>query len=426
MQRVIFFSIIFIVTLMFQLLVLTGFRKLLLEKNINKKKVNTFILAIIFFFNLPFLLSILFKIKISDIPQLIVYLYVYPFYIYIGAMVFLGIITLITKIIKLPILIGSFFIKLSKSLREKVSNIKNHKSIVKFDTSRRIFVKYSSLFLAGYAFTGAGIGILNKDKYEIISQKIKIKNLPNELKGLRLVIFSDIHSGPYISEETMNLYANTINNLDADLILIPGDITNSSFEEAIPFAKSFANLKSKYGIYAILGNHDYFSNPDKIQEIIDNNTNINLLRNQASILKINGTHLCILGIEDTRDSGLGNNRIIKDYIGKTIDDAKTQSKKNNLDYQTIPKILLCHKPYVFDYLEEYEIDLILSSHTHGGQIIFASMGNSTLSIASAVSKYVAGYYSNGKSNLYVSRGIGTVGLPLRVNCAPEITIITLE
>lgn len=341
-------------------------------------------------------------------------------------MVFLGIITLTTKIIKLPLLIGLFFIKRFKLLKEKFSRFKNRKSIVKFNNSRRIFIKYSSLFLAGYAFTGAGIGILNKDKYEITSHNIKLKNLPAELKGLRLVVFSDIHAGPYMPESTMSQYANIINNLDADLILIPGDITNSSFEEAIPFAKSFANLKSKYGTYAILGNHDYFSNPDKIQEIIQNNTNINLLRNQASILKINGSHLCILGAEDTRDSGMGNNKIIKDYIQKTIEEAKLQSNKNNLDYQIMPKILLCHKPYVFDYIDEYEIDLMLSGHTHGGQIIFASMGNSKFSIASAVSKYVGGFYSKGQSHLYVSRGIGTVGLPLRVNCAPEISIITLE
>lgn len=426
MQRLIFFTVVFIITLILQILVLNGFRKFLLLKNFNKKRVNTFLVILILFFNIPFLFSILFKIKIESLPHLVYYLYVIPFYVYTGAMVFLGLIVLITKIIKLPVIIVLFIIKRFKLIREKISQFKKRKSIVKFDNSRREFITYSGLFLAGYAFTGAGIGILNKDNYEIIKKSIRINNLQKEIKGLKIILFSDIHSGPFMTEETMNLYADIINNQKADIILIPGDITNSSSDEAISFSKSFGNLRSKYGVYATLGNHDYFSNPDKIEEILVRNTNIKLLRNRAEILNINGAYICILGCEDTRDSGNGSNNIIKEYIEKTIEDAKNKVNKLDINFDSIPKILLCHKPYIFDSIKEFNIDLILSGHTHGGQVIFASVGESTLSIASAVSKYVWGLYSNGTSNLYISRGIGTVGLPFRVNCPPEITIINLE
>ncbi|MCX7833846.1 MAG: metallophosphoesterase [Ignavibacteria bacterium] len=426
MQRMIFFTTVFTTLFILQLLVLNSFRKFFLEKNYDKKKINVIIITIILFFNIPFLITILLKIRISDIPELIKYVYVYPFYIYMGTNVFLGLIILMTKIIKLPILIVLLIIKRFKTIKEKISKFKNRKEIVKFNNSRRAFITYSGLFLAGYAFTGTGLGILNKDSYEITKQKIKFNNLPVNLKGFKILLFSDIHSGPYMNEETMNNYANIINNLNADLILIPGDITNSTVDEAISFCNSFGNLKSRYGVFATLGNHDYFSNPDQIEEIIIKNTNIRLLRNQAEILNLNDTHLCILGSEDTRDSGMGNNNIIKGYIEKTIADAITKSERLNINFDVIPKILLCHKPYVFDYISEYNIDLMLSGHTHGGQVIFASIGSSKLSIASAVSKYVGGLYTNGKSKLYISRGIGTVGLPMRVNCPPEITIITLE
>ncbi len=426
MQRIIFFTILFLITFLLQLLVLNSFRKFFSDNNSIRKRINIILMIIILYFNIPYLLLILLRLKISELPELVNYIYVLPLYIYLSTIVFMGIIILITKLIKLPLILASFILKRFKLIREKIIKLKKQKSIVKFENSRRTFIKYSGLFLAGYAFAGSGIGIISKDKYEILNKTIKLKNLPAGLKGLKIVLFSDIHAGPYMQESTMNKYADVVNTLNADIILIPGDITNSIAEEALSFSKSFKHLNSKFGVYATLGNHDYFSSPNEIQQIIEDNTSIKLLRNKAEILSINGINLCILGSEDTRDSGAGNNAVIKGYIEQTISDAKEKAKLNNITYDSLIKILLCHKPYVFDYIDEFNIDLMLSGHTHGGQIIFASAGELNFSIASAVSKYVAGYYNNGSTNLYISRGIGTVGLPLRVNCPPEITIIKLE
>jgi len=86
---------------------------------------------------------------------------------------------------------------------------------------------------------------------------------------------------------------------------------------------------------------------------------------------------------------------------------------------------LCHKPYAFDEIAKRDFDLILAGHTHGGQVVPFKYGNINISFAALVSKYIEGLYKIGKSNMYVSRGIGSVGLPIRVNCPPEITKITL-
>jgi predicted MPP superfamily phosphohydrolase len=88
--------------------------------------------------------------------------------------------------------------------------------------------------------------------------------------------------------------------------------------------------------------------------------------------------------------------------------------------------MLCHKPYIFNNIADKNLDLIVSGHTHGGQIVFVKLGDFNLSIAASISKYVSGYYREGNSQMYVSRGIGTVALPIRLNCPPEITMLTLE
>jgi predicted MPP superfamily phosphohydrolase len=96
--------------------------------------------------------------------------------------------------------------------------------------------------------------------------------------------------------------------------------------------------------------------------------------------------------------------------------------------ENAPKIFLCHKPYPFEEYSSLGVDLMLSGHTHGGQIVIAQLDNINLSFATLASRYVAGLYrarSNRKSQLYITRGIGTVGLPVRINCPPEVTQLVL-
>jgi len=209
-----------------------------------------------------------------------------------------------------------------------------------------------------------------------------------------------------------------VNSLDSDLILIPGDLTNTQRDEIHPFTKGFRDLKAKYGVYGTLGNHDYFSDPEYICGALANESPIKMMRNESAFINIKGKEICLMGVEDIRESGVGKNDVIIKYIGETIE--KTDKK-----YQDLPKILLCHKPYIFDSITDKKLDLVLSGHTHGGQIVLAKFGKLNLSIAASVSNYINGLYRSGESALYVSRGIGTVGFPMRLNCPPEITRIKL-
>ncbi len=108
-----------------------------------------------------------------------------------------------------------------------------------------------------------------------------------------------------------------------------------------------------------------------------------------------------------------------------FEDTKNKLADRNLNYDDITKIAMFHKPYFFKNLADENLDLILSGHTHGGQVVLAKFGNVNISFAGAISKYISGLYESGKSKMYISRGIGSVALPIRFNCPPEITKITL-
>lgn len=344
----------------------------------------------------------------------------YPFYVWVAATFFISLWLLIGKIIKLPFQIPLWIAKIFRPLREKIKTLKEKKAVKTVDLSRRKFVRYATMGISTYAFAGATYGMIRHDSYEIDYKDIKIDNLPPELKGITITLLSDIHAGQYMNEDEMREYADVVNDLGSDIICIPGDFVNYESRDIHMLTAAFRDLKAKHGVYGSLGNHDYFQNPDYVAKALVNESPVQLLRNEHRVLNINGKELYMLGIDDTQSSGARMEEVLK-YYGAMDEFLKTNDPK----FSTSPKVLLCHKPYGFDTLATKEIDLILSGHTHGGQVVPIKFGNFNLSFAATVSKYIEGLYKIGKSNMYVSRGIGSVGLPIRINCPPEITKITL-
>ncbi len=344
----------------------------------------------------------------------------YPSYVWIAATYFIAIWLLIGKIVKLPFQIPIWIAKIFKPLRIKIRSFKEKKAVKTVDLSRRRFVRYTTMGLSTYAFAGATYGMLKHDSYEIDYKDIKIDNLPPELKGTTITLLSDIHAGQYMNEKDMHEYADVVNSLGSDIICIPGDFVNYESRDIHMLTAAFRDLKAKHGIFGSLGNHDFFQDANYVAKVLANESPVQLLRNEHRVINIKGKELYMLGIDDTQSSGARMDEVLK-YYGAMDEYLKTNDPKFN----SSPKILLCHKPYGFDTLAAKEIDLILSGHTHGGQVVPLKFGNFNLSFAATVSKYIEGLYKIGKSNMYVSRGIGTVGLPIRINCPPEITKITL-
>lgn len=377
---------------------------------------------------IPFVLFSVILIFIRNIfgrdyapPDWFKYGLLYPTYIWMAATFFIGIWLLIGKIIKLPFQIPIWLMKIFKPLREKLKAIKTEKPVKQVDLARRKFVRYATVGVSAYAFGGAAYGMIRHDAYKIEYKDIVIENLPQELKGTTISLISDIHSGQYMSEGEIREYADIINSLGSDIICIPGDFINSDNREIPPVTKGLRDLKAKHGVYGSLGNHDFFSNnADYVAAAINNETPIQMLRNDHRKITINGKELYMIGVDDTRGAGAEMSAVLRYY-----DQAEKKLMASEADITGKPKILLCHKPYAFDTLAKKDIDLILSGHTHGGQVVPVKLGTFNLSFAATVSKYIDGLYKIGKSNMYVSRGIGTVAMPIRLNCPPEITVLKL-
>ncbi len=420
-----FFIILFGVIFGLQYLVYKTFSNFLKSKYKNSGKLKYISTYPFILFNLPYIYILFSRFSSGNMPEW-VYNYAFkPFYIFQGAIIFIGLFLFIGKIIKSPFSFSAWLLSKFGSTKIFLARFRSKPVVKNINISRRVFIKSSAALVSGYAFTGATLGVLNSENYEIVYKNIKIPNLPEELKGITITLICDIHSGPYMKENLMNEYVQAVNDLKSDFILIPGDITNSEKSEVIPFANSFKNLKASRGIYASLGNHDYFSDPEFIAKVISEETPIKLLRNDSDIININGKDLCILGIEDTRQSGAAYDKFLMDNLDFTVEKTKNKFKVKQLEYGNVPKIALFHKPYFFEQMKDKKLDLILSGHTHGGQVVLAKFGDINISFAGAVSKYISGIYENEISKMYISRGIGSVALPIRFNCSPEITKITL-
>jgi uncharacterized protein len=287
---------------------------------------------------------------------------------------------------------------------------------------RRRFIRTAALAATGYVASASTLSAMRSEESRVEPVKIRIPGLPAALKGTTIALISDIHSSVYMPRDEMERYKKTVNSLKADLIVVDGDFVNSKLGEVYPFAEAFSGLSAPLGVYGVTGNHDYY--PRDIEAVCREveQAGIKLLRNENITLEKNGEKIHLLGMDDPFIYEING------YLesGKTETGRIENMMKGVSETET--SIFLCHKPYPFEEYSQLGIDLMLSGHTHGGQVVLAQLDNINLSFASLASRYVQGLYKarhNQKSQLYVTRGVGTVGIPLRINCPPEVTHIVL-
>jgi uncharacterized protein len=300
--------------------------------------------------------------------------------------------------------------RLARHLQTEYTTHMKIPEINEYDSSRRQFLRNAALGISAFSFLGAGHIDDGWSPYEIVEQKIRIPNLPPEFSGTTIGLVSDIHSSPYMTKEDMDEYVAVINSLKTDLIVLPGDFVTSKREEVYPFAEAFSQLHAPLGVYGCLGNHDSHGGVDFIAKEVDA-CGIKLLRNEAVAIRKGSASLNLLGIDD---------------VGWSREPRKELQMAMAAASATGPTILLSHKPYYMDLACEMKIDLTLAGHTHGGQIVLLRIAGFYLAPASIWSKYVAGLYEQDGAQLYVTRGIGSWGIPFRFNCPPEITKIVLS
>ncbi len=274
--------------------------------------------------------------------------------------------------------------------------------------SRRQFLRTAgTAVIATPVLFTIGASTATSHDYRIVHRKLHYPGLPTSLNGLKIVQISDIHSGIYMTETQMQDIFELANEQHPDLVTITGDFVDNSISEIPALCRSITRLKSEYGIYGCLGNHDHYASASAVTSALRQRS-IQLLTNDHQTLTINGERLTLIGVDD---AGAGNRNFAR------LDQALYNMANDSF------QILLSHRPDMFDQARKHGIDLTLAGHTHGGQIGFDFMGIPVYPIH-LFQKYAKGLYEHGDHKLYVNVGIGMVGVPVRL-VRPELTVIEL-
>lgn len=361
-------------------------------------------------FNIAFIVVAITRPRLGDFSEAFIFFAAYPFFIWFGATFFIGLVIVIGSVFTIPWKTGVWLSRKIPPVRAKVDAIARTEEFQSFDASRRVFLRRGLYGLTAASFAGSSYGVLyGRSNYAVTRTEFTIRDLPPALHGFTIGLMSDIHSSAFMTKDEMDRYVAVMNAQGTDLIAVTGDFVNSVVDEVYPFAESFSALTAPHGVYGVLGNHDFFTrNVDLVAREIDN-CGVKLLRDDNVIIEKNGGKMVLLGIDDVGRSQLA---------GEKISVAMGRQTPG-------PRILLCHRPYFLQEAADHKIDLMLSGHTHGGQVSLGQFNNVVFAPASFASRYVWGKYRIDDTHMYVSRGIGTVGLPIRINCPPEITVITL-
>ncbi|WP_164019735.1 metallophosphoesterase [Pyxidicoccus trucidator] len=273
---------------------------------------------------------------------------------------------------------------------------------------RRLFLART---MAGGAFVAGG-GLAAYGSWRAFSPPlvtelaVKIPKLPKALDGLTIVQLTDIHVGHFIQRRYMDALVQQANALRPDLFAITGDLVDGDVHSLGGAVSALAGLKSRYGSYFVTGNHDYYSGDDEWTAFLQS-LDIQVLRNRHVRIGDAGASLDLVGVDDW--SG-GRRRNKKGY------DLDLALQGRDPDRAAV---LLAHQPANFTVAAERGMDLQVSGHTHGGQLV-----PMTFFIGLAW-EHSAGLYQHGDSHIYVSRGCGFWGPPMRVGSPPEIVKLVL-
>lgn len=279
--------------------------------------------------------------------------------------------------------------------------------------SRRRFLQNTGLVVAGIPFAATAYGAINTVyDYKVFRTDVPIWNLPKSMDGLRIVQLSDVHSGSFPSKSNFLEIVGIVNSLNPDFIVITGDFINNNYRELQTTQDGFAAMKAKYAVLGSLGNHDHYTGDKGHEQLINilKQSNVALLINESRNFEIGGEILQFCGVDCN-------------ISGRTFMDLDSALANVKLEK---PSIMLCHDPREWDKcIRGRGIPLVLSGHTHGGQIGLET-GKNVISPVKLVYKQFAGLYKSGNEYLYVNRGVGTVGPPIRIGINPEIALITLK
>jgi len=330
----------------------------------------------------------------------------YPFFIWITASIGLIFLYLAKDLLV-------FFGKRAKSLfawyLRQLPSYNAEKHAAKepvINEGRRTFLKIASASIAVPPIGISSYGLIFGSRNYILKEvELSFPQLPENLRGLKIAQLCDIHCSQYVTTDKIDKAVKMINDVNADLVVLPGDFVPRDEDYIHPCVDSIKNIKSRYGVFASLGNHDHWSNPEFITKVLTEN-GIQVLRNAGMTLDIRDDKLNMLGVDD-------------DWVAEAdLNRALSMVPEGNFN------LLLSHQPPFWDESSTKGVDLTLSGHTHGGQFALQWI-KGKVALGEFFHKYNEGLFEKNNSQLYVSTGFGFTGPPIRFNVPPEVVVFTL-
>jgi hypothetical protein len=304
------------------------------------------------------------------------------------------------------------------------------------DPSRRYFFKSATAAAGAAPFLCAAYGFAaERLRYTVHRVEIPVANLTPALEGMKVVQLSDIHMSGYMPRAEVRRAVDMANELAADLAVVTGDFITGAGDPLADCIEEIRELRAALGIWGCNGNHEIYARAEETSQMLFAQAGMKLLRQENVQLYFNGAPFNLIGVDYQRE--------------RTPRGQKVQALANiqSLVRRDMPNILLSHNPNSFNRAAELGIELSLAGHTHGGQIQVEILDH-RLSPAHFVTDYIAGLYERPlytpaqtlitrpvlpalilqrpSASLYVNRGLGTVGAPVRLGVPPEITLLVLR
>lgn len=239
----------------------------------------------------------------------------------------------------------------------------------------------------------------------VVKMEIELARLPEHLDGLRIVAFSDIHSGELVRPHFVEEICDLVSNESPDIIVLLGDLSDESPDQMLKNCKCLGQLKTRYGVFAVTGNHEYYRGGDRTVQSLQS-LGITVLRQSYQVID-NG--LVLVGVDDPSFTTHG-----RADMPALIDETLRKGPRG------LPTILLSHQPVAVEHAASSGVDLMLCGHTHGGQIPPFHL------VTGLAYGYLSGLYKVNDMQLYVTNGAGFWGPPMRIFADPEVLSITLR
>jgi uncharacterized protein len=298
------------------------------------------------------------------------------------------------------------------------------------EPARRAAFRYAAYLAGSLPLLATAYGAtVGRWRYRLVTVDVPMAMLPPNLDGLRIVHLSDLHSGDFMPRPAIRRAVDLVNAVQPDLVVVTGDLITSERDPLEACIVELSRLRAPLGVWGCHGNHERWAGVEARGQALFAHYGMHLLRQQCAELSWRGGRFNLIGVDDQRERA------------RAGEPSSMLRGIEALVRRDIPNILLSHNPDTFPRAAALGIELSLAGHTHGGQLRFA-LGERQWSPARLVTPFVAGLYrlplgpegrdggvalhARRSAFLYVNRGLGTFGLPVRLGVPPEITVLMLR